>query len=453
MYKLCNMRKWACLFLVLSITLCALPGSAESAGSETVLTQDEVDAQVAALRTEIEGLREEQRKLDQQIAAEKEQVSGAIRQKTLMDQQIFLLSTEIACFDRMLEHYDDLLESKEAEYQALSASYDLHFTVLAERLRQSREEGQPTMIELFRRSDNLLDLLVGLERLREIEEYDRSLMESLEREQADLADVRVLMEEYRFRRHVTALEQVERMQLLNIRLQDSGNFLQTLMDNVDRFSFYIQQSEAGKQLADRTITDLADELLQKIATEGIDFLLAEKEAKLATAGDAVKARMEGKTVQKGVQFYEDGYFYIWPLVIDPERNANVLSKMGYRTYQVGGKLFTSYHSGVDLGTDYGSHVLAAASGKVVAADYADGYGNFVVILHDDGSQTRYAYLGAVLASVGDYVLQGETIATAGVSGSSAGIGCHFELRIDGAIVDPLEYLTIPKAEVAPESAE
>lgn len=453
MYKLCNMRKWACLFLILSITLCALPGSADSIESDAVPTQTEVDDRVALLRTEIESLREEQRKLDLQISAEQEQVSGAVKQKTLMDQQIFLLSSEIACFDLILEHYDGLLASQEANYQALSASYDTHFTVLAERLRQSREEGNPGVIELFRNSETLLDLMVGLERLREIEEYDRSLMESLEEEQTAIADLRVLMEEYRFRRHMIALEQVERMQLLNIRLQDSGNFLQSLMDNVDRFSYYIQQSEAGKQLADRKIADLADELLERIAAEGADFLLAEKEAKLAAAGDAVMAQMEAGAVQKGDQFYADGHSYVWPLAIAPDRSPSVLSKMGYRTYQVGGKLFTAYHSGVDLGADYGSSVLAAASGKVIATDRADGYGDYVVILHDDGSQTRYSYLGTVLVKAGDFVLQGETIATAGVSGNSAGIGCHFELRIDGVIVDPLEYLTIPKAEGNAETTE
>ncbi|MBO5779081.1 MAG: peptidoglycan DD-metalloendopeptidase family protein [Clostridia bacterium] len=454
MYKLCNMHKWACLFVILSITLCALPGSADFAKSDTAEASGQaVDSTVAGLRAEIQRLKEEQQALDEQIQLAKEEVGGAIRQKTLMDQQILLLASEVECYDRMLEHYDGVLNYHQTSYDQLSASYDAHFAVLGDRLRQSREEGVPSQPELFRNSKNLLDLLVGLERLREIDEFDRSLMDSLEREQSEMAALRRMIEAYRVDRHTAALERVERMQLLNTQLQASGNYLHSLMDDVNRFSYYIQQSQAGKQIADRTITEQVKALQDRLAEEGSAFWQNERAAKLFTAGDAVKAQMESGSIQKGADFYADGNTFIWPLVIVPHRDATVLSQMGYRTYQVGGKLFTSYHGGVDLSADYGSHVLAAASGMVVAADRADGYGDYVVILHDDGSQTRYAYLGKALVNVGDYVLQGEAIATAGVSGNSAGIGCHFELYIDGAQVNPMEYLTIPKSEQSVETTD
>ncbi len=454
MYKLCNMQKWACLFLMLSVTLCALPGSADFAESDaTGLTGQAVDSTIAGLRAEIQRLREEQQALDEQIDLAKQEIGGAIRQKTLMDQQILLLATEVDCFDRMLEHYDGILTFHQTSYDQLSNSYDTHFTVLGNRLRQSREEGFPGKAELLRNSKNLLDLLVGLERLREIEEFDRSLMDSLEREQAEMIALRQIIEGYRFDRHAAAVERVERMQLLNTQLQASGNYLHSLMDDVNRFSYYIQQSQAGKQIADKTIADRVQKLQDRIAEEGPDFWQAERAAKLLAMSDSIKAQMEAGAVQKGTEFYADGKTFIWPLVIVPHRDATVLAKVGYRTYQVGGKLFTSYHGGVDLSADYGSHVLAAASGMVVAADRADGYGDYVVILHDDGSQTRYAYLGKALVNVGDYVLQGEAIATAGVSGNSAGIGCHFELYIDGTQVDPLEHLTLPKSQPSVDHTE
>lgn len=453
MYKLCNMRKWACLFLILPITLFALPGSADPAETDGTLSVEEsIDSEVAELRTEVERLRGEQRALDTQIAAEKEQVDGVLRQKALMDQQILLLSTEIACFDRMLLRYDDLLAAEEAAYSRLSESYDTHFAVLAERLRQSYEEGMPGISKLFSRSDSLLSLLTGLARLREIEAYDRSLMEALEREQTELVELRAHMEEYRYERHMVALEQVERMQLLNARLQDSGNYLQSLIGDLNRFSYYIQQSQAGEQIADRQIADNVAALLKQIAENGNDFLMAEKEAKLQAMGDTVKADMEAGLLQKGVEFFADGAKYIWPLAIDADRSATVLAPMGYRTYQVEGKVITAYHSGADLAADFGSAVLAAASGKVVEVGNADGYGNYVVVWHEDGSQTRYAHLGEALVQVGDYVLQGESVATAGCSGNSVGIGCRFELRIDGVIVDPLLHLTLPVSAEQTESA-
>ena len=235
------------------------------------------------------------------------------------------------------------------------------------------------------------------------------------------------------------------MQLFNMRLQESGNFLQSLMSDVNRFSYYIQQMQAGKQLTDRQIAGQVQSILNRIETEGNGFLLSAKETKLQTVGDLVKAQMDTGLCQKGAQFYENGAAYIWPLAVSADREASVLSYMGYRTYQVGGKVITSFHSGVDLSAEYGGAVLASASGVVVTSGYADGYGNYVVILHDDGSQTQYAYLGESFVEAGDYVLQGETIAAAGVSGNSAGIGCHFEIVVNGTAVDPMNYLTIPKS--------
>lgn len=86
---------------------------------------------------------------------------------------------------------------------------------------------------------------------------------------------------------------------------------------------------------------------------------------------------------------------------------------------------------LDFGAPKGTPILAAASGTVILAKtsgYNGGYGLYVVIQHDNGTQTLYAHMSKVLASVGDTVSQGEKIGLVGSTGRSTGNHLHFEVR-------------------------
>ena len=83
---------------------------------------------------------------------------------------------------------------------------------------------------------------------------------------------------------------------------------------------------------------------------------------------------------------------------------------------------------------------AADGGRVTYAGTKGNYGKLVIITHDDGTQTYYAHNSKLLVSVGDRVYQGQQIAKAGSTGRSTGNHCHFEIRIGGKTVNPLNYL-------------
>jgi len=100
----------------------------------------------------------------------------------------------------------------------------------------------------------------------------------------------------------------------------------------------------------------------------------------------------------------------------------------------------TYHSGIDIGADSGTPVAAAAGGQVVLASAGYGYGNYVVIRHDNGYETLYAHLTEIYVAQGQWVAQGETIGTVGDTGWATGPHLHFEVRQGGAAVDPLNYL-------------
>lgn len=89
------------------------------------------------------------------------------------------------------------------------------------------------------------------------------------------------------------------------------------------------------------------------------------------------------------------------------------------------------YNGVDLGSPVGTTVMAAAAGEVIISrpdGYNGGYGEYVVIRHDNGTQTLYAHLGSITVSVGQTVSQGAAIGTVGMTGRSTGAHLHFEIR-------------------------
>lgn len=122
--------------------------------------------------------------------------------------------------------------------------------------------------------------------------------------------------------------------------------------------------------------------------------------------------------------------YKWPL------SGIITSPFGYR--DIFGS--TSFHSGLDIAAPYGTQISAADGGTVTFAGWRGSYGQTVIITHDDGTVTYYAHCSSLLVSAGDKVYQGQAIAKVGMTGTATGYHCHFEVRVGGQSVDPMNYL-------------
>ncbi len=101
------------------------------------------------------------------------------------------------------------------------------------------------------------------------------------------------------------------------------------------------------------------------------------------------------------------------------------------------------HKGMDIAFRKGMPIVAAANGKVIERKYdALGFGNYVVIRHSYGFQTKYGHLDSVYVEEGDTVTQGQKIGTMGNTGLSTGPHLHFEVRIGSQVVDPARFLNV-----------
>ena len=98
------------------------------------------------------------------------------------------------------------------------------------------------------------------------------------------------------------------------------------------------------------------------------------------------------------------------------------------------------HEGIDVTAPMGAPIVAPASGTVVDVGRETGYGLIVEIDHGNGIVTKYAHCSRVLVKKGQKVTRGEVIAAVGNSGLSTGPHLHYEIHINGRVVDPLTYV-------------
>lgn len=118
--------------------------------------------------------------------------------------------------------------------------------------------------------------------------------------------------------------------------------------------------------------------------------------------------------------------FTWPLI------APISSHFGPRDGR--------NHNGVDLAANMGDDIRAARDGTVLIAGEVSGYGNTVVLEHEDGTRTLYAHASVLKVTAGQKVRQGDLIALVGSTGRSTGPHLHFEIIVNDQPRDPLLYL-------------
>ena len=144
-----------------------------------------------------------------------------------------------------------------------------------------------------------------------------------------------------------------------------------------------------------------------------------------------------------------------PLPVAPERaevspRTPVPPRVGSLEWPLHGVLYARFgkkgsdrHDGIDLAAPLGTPVHTAKSGRVLYAGEQNGYGLVAIVDHGEGLITLYAHNRDLRVKTGQNVRESQVIATVGESGRTSGPHLHFEVRADGAPVDPLSYLPAP----------
>lgn len=118
--------------------------------------------------------------------------------------------------------------------------------------------------------------------------------------------------------------------------------------------------------------------------------------------------------------------------------GNISSFYGYRYHPIHEEI--RLHRGLDIAVPEGTDLYAGINGTVTVGNDPDGYGNYVIISGDDGTEVRYAHMSVVYVSTGDTVRTGDTFGQSGNTGASTGPHVHVEVKQDEEYYNPLFYL-------------
>jgi murein DD-endopeptidase MepM/ murein hydrolase activator NlpD len=119
----------------------------------------------------------------------------------------------------------------------------------------------------------------------------------------------------------------------------------------------------------------------------------------------------------------------------PVANGKLSSTFGLR--------HGAMHEGIDIAAPAGSRVIAAATGQVIFVGRLRGYGNIVIIQHENRYVTVYAHDSSNVVRVGQMVTRGQLIGFVGRTGRTTGSNLHFEVRHNNIASNPLLYVRAP----------
>ncbi len=146
------------------------------------------------------------------------------------------------------------------------------------------------------------------------------------------------------------------------------------------------------------------------------------EAWNSSATDPYHVKLEDLQLRNTICLVDSASVFVSP------NQTKVFSKFGYRHGR--------QHQGVDLPLKTGTPVYAAFDGRVRVSEYHRGYGNLIILRHENGLETFYAHLSKMEAQRDDWVEAGQEIGLAGATGRASGSHLHYEVRYLGYAIDP-----------------
>jgi murein DD-endopeptidase MepM/ murein hydrolase activator NlpD len=160
--------------------------------------------------------------------------------------------------------------------------------------------------------------------------------------------------------------------------------------------------------------------------------------------DLLTRQMDDRTEKLGIldslMIFDSAKKKLLPSVI-PVEGGWYSSNFGWRIDPFNG--VRAFHEGMDFMAEIGTPAYAAAGGVVIYSDLHPQYGNMIEVDHGNGLITRYAHLSKRLAKIGDVVLSGGEIGQVGSTGRATGPHLHFEVRQNGAPLNPSHFLRLP----------
>lgn len=346
-------------------------------------------------------LEEQYRYLQQQIeqkekelAQKKKEENKAYQELKSINNTLYTVSKKLNTTEANLIKTENELTYLENELKKTEENLAANTQALGKRLNMIYEQGSVHVLDVLLNSASITDFLTRWDLLSRLAEQDMDLIDTVK----------------------TELKET----------QDKQN--QVLLKKNTLTQLLLEQEGRKRELD--TASSRQKELYRTISTqrEDVERALDELDEESLRIADQLRKLGGDSSIALGT-----GQF-TWPA----PGYKRITSPFGNRRHPI---LKTNrFHSGVDIGAPMSSAVVAADSGTVIETAWRGAYGNVVMINHGNGKVTLYAHLSKFVVKAGDFVKKGQTVARSGSTGWSTGPHLHFEIRINGNPVNPLNYV-------------
>ena len=329
------------------------------------------------------------------LQAVQDELSTNMQELQELDSQIAQSQNELNNINTDINDLMKQITENEEKLNKTQAEFDKIQDLLDARIIKMYETPKFEFLQVILASKNATEFLSTYYAMKELAEYDKELLDTVRKQKEEIETTKKILAEKK--RQVVASKQTQQKKA------------QVLANTKTMRQYYISKLSTEEQ-----------ELQAKIDDYNNQVETIEAEIKLM-ALNSVSADYIGGALT-------------WPI---PGYNT-ITSEFGMRVHPITGAY--KLHTGTDIGAPMGADFVAMGKGVVTKASMTPAYGNMVIIDHGGGVQTLYAHGSEILVQVGQEVEAGTPVLKVGSTGYSTGPHAHFEIRINGQPVNPMDYL-------------
>lgn len=353
----------------------------------------------------ISGLEEQQNQTQASMEEKQDELDNVQAQKNEALSKINELSTQIEESQKQLDTLNTQIKELEVaitkageEIKIAEEKYNAQQAALEKRVVAQYKSGKTTYLDVLLNSDSLTSFLSNYFLVGKIAKADKQLLESINAEKQSI--------------------EAQKQELESKKVD-----MKTKKAEAEKENVKLRNAKAQKNSQVAKLSEKEQSLQQQIEED--DRKMKELEEQIRNAQD-----------QNGNNGTYNGIMQ-WPV----PSSSKITSTFGMRIHPIYG--IPKMHNGIDVGgAPWGAPFVAADDGVVIqASDKGNGYGQCVIIDHGGGVSTLYAHGSAIYVTVGQRVTRGQNVLAIGSSGVSTGKHAHFEVRVGGAPVNPIPYIT------------
>ena len=390
-----------------------------SANLSIAATESELNSQKEDNQQKIEESQEKQEEIQQAKGTAMEEVNQLNTQIDSYQSQINSLDSQISEANKKIEEETNKLNEAQAKYDEQQERFNTRVVALY-------EMGETTYLDYLLSADSITEFLSTYYIMSEIAEADTNMLDEIENQKQEIEKAKQELENSK-KELTTARADKERV----------SQELQNTKEQKDEYVAQLSQDEQNLQQQIEELRQANVQIDQDIAAARAEAQRRLEEQKRKEQEEANKGNNSGSSNNGGTSGSSSSGF-IYPV---PSAYAKITTGLYYSS--------GAYHGAVDFGSSgiNGQPVYAVADGIVVTAKALNtSYGNYIIILHDNGLYTLYAHgqAGSIAVSQYERVKQGQQIMRVGSTGNSTGPHLHFEVRNGNGSynnrVNPMNYL-------------